>query len=283
MEIEAIQHKTTQIFHKVYFPDDTDEVDIDEWLNDSHLQAIEVDSSTRAKEFCMKIGQRLSLKSIEGFALFVKISDKVISVPDNDFFFDFVRQLTEWMRKTKPSAANANTSTYQVFFMKKLWTNTTPGRDRHADLIFHYHQELPKYLRGYHQCADVGDCAQLAALILKAKYGPGDKDALVNMNVVDLLPRDVYKQMSSGEWKKAVVAVYTQQCIQMNADEAKMHFLQIAHQWPTFGSAFFEVKQTSDSTLPEKLLIAINKNGVNLIDSSAMAKVACALSSKLKF
>ena len=50
-------------------------------------QAFEVDSSTRAKDFCQNIAQRLNLRSSEGFSLFVKIADKVISVPEGDFFF----------------------------------------------------------------------------------------------------------------------------------------------------------------------------------------------------
>lgn len=40
-------------------------------------QAFEVESSTKAKDFCQNIADRLLLKSPEGFSLFVKISDKV--------------------------------------------------------------------------------------------------------------------------------------------------------------------------------------------------------------
>ena len=42
------------------------------------MQAFEVDSSTRAKELCAVVAQRLGLKSSEGFSLFVKITDKGI-------------------------------------------------------------------------------------------------------------------------------------------------------------------------------------------------------------
>ena len=50
-----------------------------------------MDSNTRSKDFCANIAERLSLK----------ISDKVISVPDGDFFFDFVRHLTEWLKRAR--------------------------------------------------------------------------------------------------------------------------------------------------------------------------------------
>jgi hypothetical protein len=53
----------------------------------------------------------------------------------------------------------------------------------------------------------------------------------------------------------------------MKPDEAKEAFLQYIHTWPTFGSAFFDVKQTTDSSYPEVITIAINKRGISIIHS----------------
>lgn len=79
-----------EIYHKVYFPDDTDE-------------AFEVDSTTRAIDICRAIGSRLDMKSTDGFSLFVSLSDKVFSIPQDAFFYDFLSELIAWMKATKPS------------------------------------------------------------------------------------------------------------------------------------------------------------------------------------
>ncbi|CAG9097903.1 unnamed protein product [Plutella xylostella] len=256
VEVEAIQHKTTQIFHKVYFPDDTDE-------------AFEVDSSTRAKDFCQNIAQRLNLRSSEGFSLFVKIADKVISVPEGDFFFDFVRHLTDWIKKARPTRDGITPQfTYQVFFMKKLWTNTVPGKDRAADVIFHFHQELPKLLRGYHRCAR-DEAARLAALAYRARFGDNKQELqAIPQMLRELIPADLIKLQSSADWKRSIVASYNQDA-GMTPEDAKITFLKVIYRWPTFGSAFFEVKQTTEPNYPELLLIAINKHGVSLIHPSS--------------
>uniref|UniRef100_A0A8C5XYS7 Unconventional myosin-VIIa n=1 Tax=Microcebus murinus TaxID=30608 RepID=A0A8C5XYS7_MICMU len=253
VEVEAIQHKTTQIFHKVYFPDDTDE-------------AFEVESSTKAKDFCQNIATRLLLKSSDGFSLFVKIADKVISVPENDFFFDFVRHLTDWIKKARPIKDGIVPSlTYQVFFMKKLWTTTVPGKDPMADSIFHYYQELPKYLRGYHKCTRE-EVLQLGALIYRVKFEE-DKSYFPSIPKLlrELVPQDLIRQVSPDDWKRSIVAYFNKHAGK-SKEEAKLAFLKLIFKWPTFGSAFFEVKQTTEPNFPEILLIAINKYGVSLID-----------------
>lgn len=57
-------------------------------------------------------------------------------------------------------------------------------------------------------------------------------------------------------------------------NEAEIHSnFGFSLRWPTFGSAFFEVKQTTEPNYPEMLLIAINKHGVSLIHPQS--KVSC--------
>ena len=92
--------------------------------------------------------------------------------------------------------------TYQVFFMKKLWTNTVPGRDPNADVIFHYHQEMPKLLRGYHK-ASKEEAAQLAALQYRVRFGD-DKSEFQNITrmLKELLPSDMIRSMSPEDWKR---------------------------------------------------------------------------------
>ena len=117
-----------------------------------------MESCTRARDLCKSVVERLNLVSGQGFSLFVKIADKIFSIPENEFFFDFIRHLTEWISKARPnrdgqsgwmgevlicsSPGSVQQYSYQVFFMKKLWMNTVPGRDRNADIIFHFHQEV---------------------------------------------------------------------------------------------------------------------------------------------
>ncbi|XP_039930696.1 unconventional myosin-VIIb isoform X1 [Hirundo rustica] len=252
VEVEAILQNNTKISHKIYFPNETE-------------QTFDVGTNTKIQTLCQNIASKLQLQSWEGFSLFVKIADKVISQNEADYFFDSLRQVTDWNRRNKPGKDGAALSVaYEVYFMRKLWLNVTPGKDVKADTIFHYHQELPKYLRGYHKCSKE-EAVQLAGLIYKAHFN-NDRTQLAAIPKIlkELVPDNLLRAVSPDEWKKSIIAAYGKH-EGKTVDEAKIAFLKMIHRWPTFGSAFFEVKQASEPNFPEIVLIAINKQGVSLI------------------
>lgn len=160
--------------------------------------------------------------------------------------------------------------------MKKLWINAVPGKDPNADQIFHFHQELPKYLRGFHKCTKQ-DAIKLAALIIHTKI---DNDITQAQSAVqhvkELIPADLVKAASSSEWKKSILNEY-KKLGNISIEDAKLRFLKTIYEWPTFGCTFFEVKQTTDPALPDIILIGINKQGVNILHPQTKVYYRCCI------
>ncbi|KAL3046803.1 hypothetical protein OYC64_021102 [Pagothenia borchgrevinki] len=252
VEVDAVQQNSTQIFHKIHFPNDTEEI-------------FEIATNTRIRDLIQNITKKLSLASADGFSIFVKTHDKVLSLNDTDYFFDSLRQITDWSKKAKTIKEGGPVNIpYLVFFMRKLWFNVIPGRDTEADVIFHFPQELPKYLRGYH-VSTKEEMLNVAALLFRIKFS-NDKSQFVSIPKVlkELVPADQLKAMSENDWKKSIVASFNKQ-VGLTAEEAKVAFLKAVCRWPTFGCAFFDVKQTSEPSFPDIVRIAISKQGLTII------------------
>ncbi|KAJ3595722.1 hypothetical protein NHX12_005025 [Muraenolepis orangiensis] len=207
-EVDAIQQNSTQIFHKVHFPNETEDL-------------FEVTSTTRIRELCCNIATQLNLTSPDGYGLYMNTASKVITTP----------------------------AVFLVSFMRKLWFNVIPGRDLTADLTFHFPQEMPKYLRGYHSCSRE-DMIALAALLFRI-LTDSDRSQFV------MIP----KMLNSLN----IISSYNKQ-VGITADEARVRFLKIISSWPTYGCTFFEVKQTCEPSYPTNMRIAISKLGVSFID-----------------
>uniref|UniRef100_A0A3P9LF06 Si:ch73-194h10.2 n=1 Tax=Oryzias latipes TaxID=8090 RepID=A0A3P9LF06_ORYLA len=256
VEVDAIQQNSTKIFHKIHFPNDTME-----------LQTLEVATGTKVRDLIKSISKKLNLISADGYSLFVKAQDKVISLNDTDYFFDSLRQITDWSKKSKQMKDGPVNIPYLVFFMRKLWFNVIPGKDTQADLIFHFPQEVPKYLRGYHTCSK-DEMVNIAALLFRSKFGKDNSQmAMLTKMLKELVPADQLKAISENEWKKQNIATSYNKQGNMTADEAKVGFLKAVSRWPTFGCAFFEVKfqQTSEPSFPDIVRIAISKLGLTII------------------
>ncbi|XP_008207626.1 myosin-VIIa [Nasonia vitripennis] len=253
LEVEAIRFKNPQLTHKVYFPDSTD-------------ASFEIHSATRGMDMCDEISKKLQLHSSAGFSLYFQIADRLISMPQYYFFFDFIQEVIDWIIRLKRVHSDVTFDTkYQVLFMKKIWIDCLPGRDKNADSKFHFYQEAVKYLRGNHKC-NKQDAIELAALIYTSGHADSKEElSQIHSKLQEYIPVDMIDLMTPKEWKKRISVAYNG-TKNLSQDEAKQRFLRRVYQWPTFGSSFFEICQTTDTKLPEQLVLAINKNGVSIID-----------------
>ncbi|XP_014247887.1 myosin-VIIa-like isoform X2 [Cimex lectularius] len=250
IEVEAIE-KETSILHKVSFPNGMEQI-------------FKVNSFNIVDDLVKFIGAYLGLKSIEGFSLILSCDDNsTISLPPKDYLFDAILDACNFPQTA--SSQETPKYNYELVFVKKIWINTYPGVDKIADLVCHYNQELSKYMAGLHNCT-LNDAIYLAAVIFIAEYSSemtNPKDDILKV-FVHLIPQNLQDELSGREWIEHIHLVFNK-LKNMSNDEAKITFLKVVQTWWSFGSAFFNVHKLS-SMQDDHLLLAVNKNGVFIID-----------------
>uniref|UniRef100_A0A3B5LHT9 Uncharacterized protein n=1 Tax=Xiphophorus couchianus TaxID=32473 RepID=A0A3B5LHT9_9TELE len=249
-EVEAIQQNSTQIFYKVHFPNDTD------------------GSFGFVLQACTRSVKRYVINNLpkdkNGPFLFAVL--QMMSLDEDKYFFDSLRQPPDVNKKGKKvKEVSQSNAPLLVVYRRKLWFNVIPGKDLIADLTFHYPQEVPKYLRGYHTCTKE-DMFNLGGLLFRvAVDSDRSQFVMIPRMLNELVPFDKVQMMQPEEWKKNIISSYNKQS-GMTVQEAKIAFLRVISSWPNFGCSFFDVKQTCEPGYPNTLWFTVSKKGVSLID-----------------
>ncbi|XP_037882084.1 myosin-VIIa-like [Glossina fuscipes] len=259
LEVECIQQRFEKIYHKVHIPDGS-------------AEAFEIHAFTRALDLIHCIASRLKLKYLEGFSLFVRIGKRTFSVPDGEYLFDYLYELMLWIKETMPTRnadVKRKVSSYQLYFMKKLWFHLQPGKDPNADTFFHYPQELAKYMAGYYKIS-CDKALKLACFIYYVDYGIDSKALQKSQEILSqIVPQDLIRLMKPNEWKTQLIKRLNNLIpTNIRKDLIKLQFLEHLAEQEMFGSTFFRVKQTSDGSLPENLYLAVNRKGFHIVDAS---------------
>ncbi|CAH8437595.1 unnamed protein product [Dicrocoelium dendriticum] len=250
LEVTSIQRNMVVISQKIYFPDDSRLI-------------FDVTSGTKAGDLCKDISNYLELKNPTGFSLYLKLDDNLYCIPKEAYFFDFIRAATDWAKEQRSTSESRKCIQfgYQLFYVQRLWIDVVPGQDPVADRLFHFPQELPRFVSGYHKLS-LEMSIELATLVCIVH----NRSELESTFLLDsAVPASLRSSMSDNQWLNEINR-RLQRMRNVTIDEARLKFLKYLRRLPIFGSTIFEITQTRLPNLPQRLLLAINQNGILLID-----------------
>ncbi|KAF5404404.1 hypothetical protein PHET_02130 [Paragonimus heterotremus] len=83
-----------------------------------------------------------------------------------------------------------------------------------------------------------------------------------------IVPRTLRPTLTDEQWSTGISRVL-RSMKKFTKDEARLMFLLLIHELPTFGSTFFEVTQTRNPDFPVRILLGVNQAGILIIDAKS--------------
>nr|XP_023670818.1 unconventional myosin-XV-like [Paramormyrops kingsleyae] len=169
--------------------------------------------------------------------------------------------------------AEQTDSSYSFWFRRVIWTQPLKF-DNELCVTMHFNQAFPDYLKGLLSVLPQGklgeqQCQQmckLAALQHRAKdsiYLPTIRD------VQDCVPAKFFGLRRPQQWLN-MVTQHMQQVQALSPHQARAQFLGLVSAFSMFGSSFFFIQSSSDSSIATPCILAVSQNGLNFLNKDSL-------------
>ncbi|XP_057203153.1 unconventional myosin-XV [Triplophysa rosa] len=162
-------------------------------------------------------------------------------------------------------------SNYGLWFRRVIWTQPLKF-DNELGVTVHYNQVCPDYVKGLLNVIPHGKASEqqlqqaskLAALHHRAK----DSIYLPTLHEVqEYIPSQLYGLLRAQQWLN-MVTQHMQQVQPLSPHQARAQFLGLVSAFPMFGSSFFYIQSSSNSTIDTPCILAVNQNGLNFLSKT---------------
>ncbi|XP_045116702.1 unconventional myosin-X-like isoform X2 [Portunus trituberculatus] len=226
---------------------------------DGQFHSLEFDASATAGDVVELIRHKIGLKdTAKGYAIYEMLGTTERCIPMEEVLADV---MSRWERYRLSSAASLHQHHHIFLFKKHLLLESW------MDLTDNVEKELLYFQVLYTLRADKFPVKQVEAVMLcalRAQIELGNFTG-ANMDYGEVIAHTLSPRLLSSVTHEAV-AMHHQSLFNMDSQEAKQAFLNLIKSWPLHRATIFDVTQSFTSNWPKVLWLAIDENGVHLLE-----------------
>ncbi|XP_074104086.1 unconventional myosin 81F isoform X2 [Cotesia typhae] len=245
---------------------------------DGRTKAIDVHPTDTAADAAAKLAEKLSLRSLEGWAIYQSQPDGEEHVRAHDYLYDVI---AAWeMKQCKLNTSQSSFSTLRrgsnqtlgsgdnrFVFKRRLFRNTRELSQDPVEVNMLYAQAVYNVVKCDDFPVSEKVALQLAGLQAQVALGdPKDNDRLDYYSEVDsFLPYRISRARGDDVWVPIIAQAHKQYGAGRSELTAKVLYLSCVMQYPLYGTTMYNVTYRGYWSYGNQLILGINCDGLMLI------------------